>query len=669
MKYPMKKKQVLPMLLAAVLACPPVCAQAVTFADLDQVPWSGAETSINKAAGLGLVVGETRNGKSYFKPKDAVSLAESCQFTYKVMIQTGKASADSSVTEKWAAVLNSYKIQSWAHTAVAYCLENGIISISDLSGFVSGSSNKAATREQAAEMFGRALAVGNPSLKATATATKFYDNASISADARPYIALLNTQGIVNGDDTNHFNPKSTLNRTETAVMVTNLYEALKNTASTVTPTPSASTKSGKVADMSSFYVNLENTTAYYLFSANGATLTLNGKTTTATELATLFKNGSTLNATLTLDSTSRITKMVVTAESTDTETDKPTKGTLTGVTYDEDDNDGSIKLDKKYTYTIKDADDVSIKIDGKTYDLEELDEYLDECDDDDITIKVTLTLDSKGKLTKIVGTTDDDDDDDDDDNPSGKVTSLSSKSDDSGSIKIGSKKYNIKDIDDVSIKLDKKTVDFDDLEEAYEDLDDDEIMKATLTLDKKDYVTKIVASIVDEDDDDDDDDDEAKGTIASITDKKIKVGSKTYSIDDPDVDIDDGDDSIDDYDDLIEAVKKDNKTIQVELKLKKNKVTDIEGYVSSVKGELTNVKKNSKDEYTLTVKGGSSSSKYVYDDKETAEIVSINKMSGVETMEDLYDWWDDDDSDEYEVTVTITLDKDGSIKKVSGKLK
>lgn len=667
MKYSMKKKQVIPLLLAAVLACPPVSAQAVTFADLDQVPWAGAETSINKAASLGLVVGETINGKSYFKPKNAVSLAESCQFTYKVMLQTGKATADSSVTEKWAAVMDYYKIQTWAQTAVAYCLENSIISSNDLKSFMNGSTNRSATREQAAEMFGRALAVGNTSLKATATTTKFYDNASISADAIPYIALLNTQGIVNGDDTNRFNPKNTLNRTETAVMVTNLYEALKNTASTVTPTPSTSTKSGKIADMTSFYVNLENTTSYYMFSANGATLTLNDKTTTATELATLFKNGSTLNAVVTLDSSSRITKMVVTSDSTDTETDKPTKGTLTSVTYDEDDNDGTIKLDKKYTYVIKDADDVTIKIDGDKYDLEELDEYLDECDDDDITITVTLTLDSKGNLTKIVGTTSDKDDDDDDDDLSGKVTSLSSKSDDSGSIKIGSKKYNIKDIDDISIKLDKKTVDFDDLEEAYEDLDDDEIMKATLTLDKKDYVTKIVASIVDEDDDDDDDD-EVKGTISKITDDKITVGSKKYSIKDPDVDIDDGEDSIDDYDDLIEAVEDDDKIISVTLTLKNNKVTDIEGYVSSVKGELTNVKL-SKDEYTLTVKGGSNSSKYVYEDSETAKVVSITSMSA-KTMEDLYDWWDDNyDSKEDEVTVTITLNKDGSIKKVSGKLK
>ncbi|MBR3910664.1 MAG: S-layer homology domain-containing protein, partial [Anaerotignum sp.] len=87
MKYQNNKKHPVAFLIAALLACQPITAQAVTFADINQVPWPGAEVSINKAADLGLVVGEPRNGKSYFKPKDPVSLAESCQFAYKVMVQ------------------------------------------------------------------------------------------------------------------------------------------------------------------------------------------------------------------------------------------------------------------------------------------------------------------------------------------------------------------------------------------------------------------------------------------------------------------------------------------------------------------------------------------------------------------------------------------------------
>ncbi|MBQ9092294.1 MAG: S-layer homology domain-containing protein, partial [Anaerotignum sp.] len=76
MKYRNKSKHSLGLLVAALLAFQPVSAYAVTFADMNNVPWPGAETSINKAADLGLVVGETINGKSYFRPRDSVSLSE-----------------------------------------------------------------------------------------------------------------------------------------------------------------------------------------------------------------------------------------------------------------------------------------------------------------------------------------------------------------------------------------------------------------------------------------------------------------------------------------------------------------------------------------------------------------------------------------------------------------
>ena len=55
-----KTKHTVALALAAMLACQPLSVYAATFADMNQVPWAGAEASINKAASLGLVVGETR---------------------------------------------------------------------------------------------------------------------------------------------------------------------------------------------------------------------------------------------------------------------------------------------------------------------------------------------------------------------------------------------------------------------------------------------------------------------------------------------------------------------------------------------------------------------------------------------------------------------------------
>ena len=44
-----KTKHTVALALAAMLACQPLSVYAATFADMNQVPWAGAEASINKA--------------------------------------------------------------------------------------------------------------------------------------------------------------------------------------------------------------------------------------------------------------------------------------------------------------------------------------------------------------------------------------------------------------------------------------------------------------------------------------------------------------------------------------------------------------------------------------------------------------------------------------------
>lgn len=661
MKYHSKKKHPVAFLVAALLVCQPITAQAVTFADINQVPWPGAETSINKAASLGLVVGETRNGKSYFKPKDAVSLAESCQFTYKVMTQTGKAKADASVTQKWTTVMNTYKIQSWAHTAVAYCLENGIISISDLSGFVSGETNKAATKEQAAEMLGRALEVGVPSLKATSSATKFADNASIAADARPYIALLNSQKVVNGDDVNKFNPKKTLNRTETAVMVTNLYEVLNKVV-----TPVVSNKSGAVSDLTSYYINLENSSSYYLFSANGVTVTLNGEKSSVSELVNLFKNNTKMEATLTLEDNSRVTKLEVEAEE---EEEKATEGKLTSVTYDDDDNDGSITIESKHSYKIEDADNIIIEIDDEDdYELEDLDELFDECKANDEYIEVKLTLDKDGDIKKIVGTIKSKGDE-----VKGVVTDIDYDEDDEeGTIEIDDKdEYDFDD--DTTIKIDSKSSDWDDLIDLYDDYDsDDKDLRVTLKLDG-DYAESITIStsskstsstkgeITDMDNKDDD-----KGAIQLKDSKKYSIADVT----DLEIEVIDGDEEIDNWDDLYTAQIDDNKTIEVKLEFDDGDLVGITGEVVWVKGLLVDY-----DTDALYIEGKESGTTFEYpfdDDESDMKKISVkNLKSGISNMKDLIDYFKDEaeENEDYDVeedegwTLKLTL-KNGYITKV-----
>ena len=693
MKYQGNKKHPVAFLLAALLVCQPITAQAVTFADINNVPWPGAEVSINKAAELGLVVGETINGKSYFKPKDPVSLTQSCQLAYKLLIETGKAKADASVTQKWSTVLNTYKIQSWAQPAVSFCLENGIIQISDLSSFINGEINVSATREQAAEILGRALTVGVPSMKATASTTSFKDNASISADARPYIALLNAQKIVNGDDVGNFNPKKTLNRTETAVMVTNLYNVLDKAAPAVTPLGS---QSGTVKDMNNLYVNLENSNAYFLYASAGTTVTLNGESSTVAEVSDLFKDGSTIQATLTLDSNNRITAFAATC--TDAAEEKEellTKGELTKVTYNDDKDSGTITIDNKSTHRIKDtySVDIYVTIDGDEddYDYDDFYDLYQDCKSKKKTITVELTM-KDGEVDKIEATV----------KAStnaktnlkgdviGDITKLKYDSDEEGEIKIKGKTYYIENVYDIDIEIDGDDADWDELYEWYEEYEeDDEYLYGAINLDSDDYVEEILvltkASTVQGT--------EEEGTVDEITfdenDKEgtITVDGEEYDAPDTDyidIDIKDGNTTIDSWKELYQAYQ-DGKEMSLTLDVDDDEVLEITGEVTMAKGRLNTY---GKDYMTLKGKKSKVNVKYYFevsdstDDDEYAEEtqemleeidVDIDGLNYVSNLFELKEWLDDAKSDgDLQLTgydnfqLEMELDKDGYIKEITG---
>ena len=87
--------------------------------------------------------------------------------------------------------------------------------------------------------------------------------------------------------------------------------------------------------------------------------------------------------------------------------------------------------------------------------------------------------------------------------------------------------------------------------------------------------------------DPDADDKEYSGTISSIEEDEIKVGSKRYKLSSSvRVDIVVGDDDIDDIDDLVELYEGGDAEIKVDVTVKNNEVTRIEGYVSEVEGDL-----------------------------------------------------------------------------------
>ena len=617
-------------LAASLIACQPVSALGVTFSDLDKVPWPGAETSIQKAADLGLMVGETQNGKTIFRPRDKVSLCETVQLAYKLMVNTKKLTPDDSVTEKWSTTMQTYKIPEWAHPALAQCLEKKIVAITDLSSFMNNGAPREATRERATEILGRALEAAVPSLSAGGS-TSFGDNAEISESARPYIALLAQQKIVSGDNQGNFNPKNTLNRSETAVLVSNLYTLLVNSAS-APETPSepveAAKLEGKIGGMTNFYINFVDSASYYYFSNSGtAKVELNGKSSTLDELLELFRNGTELNAKLTLDSGNRIIAISVTAETSDALT-----GNITGCSK------SSITIEGK-TYPLKDSKDVRVYLDGTLRDFD----YLLDTYKDGVTLNATLSLNTEKRVSKIEAKNISSNE------KKGKITDLAEDEIVLDGSK--SKTYEIKDADELSVTINGSKKTFEDLMELF---DDDETITATVTADIKNVVSKIAATTKESSSSD-------KGVIASLTSSKLKLnGGDSFDIKSKagiDIKIEDGtkESDIDSWDDLELAIKE-KKEITVTVKTKNDYVSEITGRVSGVSGTIYDYDKNSLD---ITTKEDNEYT-YEFDDKfqvDNDEINANNKDSFLTWMDEYFKRSDD-------IKVTLALNSDGYITRI-----
>ena len=146
----MNRKAVL--FLAAVMTAGSTvsAAAAETFADINDVPWGGAQAYINSVFEKGLMVGDIDDsGRRVFRARDNISYNETVQLVYTL---SGKTVSDE-VINKWASDMRSNNIPRWAYDSVAFALEAGIITRSDLAVFVNADqSARPITRETAADI-------------------------------------------------------------------------------------------------------------------------------------------------------------------------------------------------------------------------------------------------------------------------------------------------------------------------------------------------------------------------------------------------------------------------------------------------------------------------------------------------------------------------------------
>ena len=723
------KKSILAVAAAAAMAISSVgtvpAYAASVFADINNLPWAGAATYIEEAYNQGLMAGYVENGKRYCKAKNNVTYNEAVQLMYSIMSKYKGTTVSSSVVSKWTNTMAANNIPSWAYNAVAYALENSILSTNDLRIFMANASTQNnARREDVAVIFGKALATvyslsSNPTIS-------YGDSSSVSTTSVPYLELLNRLNIMVGDSNNKFNPKAAINRAEMAVLVSKTYNTLKgNGSSTTNPGQTgqvvqySGTIKSKTSTAGGYSISVSGKTngvsITYTFTTNSATTVISGSSTTTVDK---LKTGDSIVAVCNGSVASTILLMASGSSTTAAETKS---GTISGMTsstisiksgsssktYDVEDtsstkvtidgsnstyaslknkfnggNDYTVKLSlnsngeviqivaesgkssgnevksitsrkltltngKSYGYVDDDELVVKLVSGTSTKPLDDIDDLIEKFDDMKSSEKMTvaLTLDKHDDIEKIVATISSKSS-----SSSGKT--ISSVDRDKAYIKIGSDKYYFPDDDDdvKTMRFDGDTYErIDKFLKALENaLDDDETLKADITMDDDDeYIYKITVTIGSSSSD-------ASGTLKSIdTDERtIKIGSKTYDYTkSTDFSITDGEDEIDDDDDLYDAIKKDDKTIEIELTIKNKEVTKVEGYVKSVEADIYEFKPNKTASKCYLILDNSSDAKYYFTSK--------TKFSGdCDDTKDIDEAFNDDNET---VTATLTLDKDGKI--------
>ncbi len=640
------KKSIAAVLTAATIAFSGMggtFAYASVFADINNLPWSGAAQYIDEAYNLGLMAGYNENGKLYCKAKNNVTYCEATQLMYAIMSKYTGTSVSSTVVSKWTNVMASKNIPSWAYSAVAYGLENSILSQNDISIFMSSATTQNnARREDVAVIFGKALSkiyslASNPTLS-------YADKSSVATTSIPYIELLNRLNIMIGDTNNKFNPKVNINRAEMAVLVSKTYSTIKNGQTS----SNSSTTSGTVTQYAGKVTAKTSTGSGYTIS-----ITSNGKTSSFTATtATTVTNGTSSVALSTLQTGDNIVAVcngntattIIILESGSETVSKTVKGNINTVSETRIAIKTSSGTDK---YDINSS--ATVTIEGSSSTLANLVRKFD--GGTNFTATVSLNSNNEAiKIEAVEGSTNDSELDDD------AIQSIGSSY-----IKLanGKKLYLPDDTDDITVKIDSSKSDFDELKNEYKNLDDDEQMIVDdYDLDKNDELETIKVSISEKKTSSSSD---AKGIVKAITESKVTLvsGTKYYFADEDDIDklTFDGDTyKASKLDEFVSDIDSSKKNVYIELTLKSSKI------VKAVATSCTSID----DEEIESVTTSSNKIKidgdtYKYTSSTTVDIVDGNGK--ITTMAKLEAAIDDDDKT---ITATVVLDGDDVVISVIG---
>ena len=184
------------------------------------------------------------NADGSFKPDSVVTNLEVIVAIYRAAKEAGhlKNVEIGTLTTKHEVSLKALGIPqmlapygSDVYPALAYALENGILTLDEVKVFVSGITMTNVKKVNAVVFIAKALNVYKKADLNKVTLLTFKDISEIPLSAVKYVNLLIEEGIVSskGDSLGKFNPTATLNRATLAAMIDGLYNGLEGLAAPV----------------------------------------------------------------------------------------------------------------------------------------------------------------------------------------------------------------------------------------------------------------------------------------------------------------------------------------------------------------------------------------------------------------------------------------------------
>lgn len=187
-------------------------AFAIEFKDISDKKYDWARPYVEKMVLAGVIKGTT---KSSFSPDLPITRAQSIVMIIRLLGEEKVAKNKKLPTS----FKNANSVPEWARGYVAYAVDRGIISGSDLSNFRANDNIK---RYEMAVFAVKALGLGSKAENMKNVDLDFKDTFAIPLDARAYVQIAVEKGVIKGFPDSTFKPNDKITRAQMAVVLNNL---------------------------------------------------------------------------------------------------------------------------------------------------------------------------------------------------------------------------------------------------------------------------------------------------------------------------------------------------------------------------------------------------------------------------------------------------------------